>query len=123
MKRVRRQGTDAELAVRRLLTALGAHYRLNVADLPGSPDIASKRRKKAVFVHGCFWHAHATCRKHSVPRKNREYWVAKFAANVARDARKVAQLEAIGYAVMVVWQCELAAPDVLTRRLAAFWQS
>ncbi|WP_306785594.1 hypothetical protein [Chelativorans sp. ZYF759] len=58
MKRIRRRNTAPELAVRRALRRLGVHYRLQGKDLPGNPDIVNRRRKVAIFVHGCFWHRH-----------------------------------------------------------------
>jgi len=121
MKRVRRFGTEPEVTVRKILAGLGARYRINVVGLPGTPDLANKRMKKAIFVHGCFWHAHSHCKRHCVPKVSRAFWEAKFAANVERDARKVKHLEDLGFAVTVVWQCELDEPDILAKRLAAFW--
>lgn len=119
MKRVRQRGTEPELAVRRMLRSLGVQYRLNNKNLPGSPDVANRRGRWAVFVHGCYWHHHHGCRHATVPKKNRDFWVRKFADNQARDARKEAELEAMGFEVIVVWQCELKDPEALAAKLRA----
>lgn len=104
--RIRQHGTSAELTVRNLLHALGHRFRVHNRDLPGSPDIANRSRKWAVFVHGCFWHRHPGCKRTTTPSRNREFWLQKFKANVARDARVQAALRAAGYRVVVVWECE-----------------
>jgi DNA mismatch endonuclease, patch repair protein len=106
MQRVRRHGTPAEKAVAQVCRELGLHYRLNVKSLPGSPDLANKTYRWAIFVHGCFWHRHAGCSKATMPKRNAKFWREKFEANRARDARKKRQLEESGYKVVVIWQCE-----------------
>lgn len=118
MRRQRLRGTAAELAVRRCARAAGLGFRVENTGLPGSPDLANRRRRWAVFVHGCFWHAHAGCRRATVPTANRAFWLAKFDANTARDRRKSDELEALGYLVMVIWECELSDLDAVTARLA-----
>lgn len=121
MKRVRQEGTDSELALRRLLTEVGADYRLNVRDLPGKPDIANKSQKKAIFLNGCFWHFHSTCPRGRLPKRNRSFWGPKFRANRLRDQRKVSALKDAGFDVLVVWECELQMPDLLKDKLQRFW--
>ena len=121
MKRVRRQGTDIEIRVRKLLTGIGARYRLNVRDLTGSPDIANKRRKKAIFVHGCFWHFHSACPRGRVPTRNRDFWQEKLLANRTRDAEKIKSLRAITYDVMVIWECELVDEELIRKKIEMFW--
>ena len=100
-----------------MLWRMGLRYRTCVKSLPGSPDIANQRQRWAIFVHGCFWHGHAGCRLATLPKQNRAWWVEKFAANRARDARKCALLRRAGLKVLTVWQCELKSPDKLGRRL------
>jgi DNA mismatch endonuclease (patch repair protein) len=102
---VRQKGTRPELMVRGALNALGHRFRLANRDLPGSPDIANRRRRWAVFVHGCFWHRHG-CKATTTPGRNREFWEAKFARNIARDQRATVQLRELGYTVIVIWECE-----------------
>lgn len=121
MKRVRQAGTTPELVVRRMLTAMGARYRLNATGLPGRPDIVNRSRKKAVFVHGCFWHAHETCGRGRIPATNRGFWTEKFERNVERDVRKVRDLRSLGFDVLVLWECELKDEAAAAERLRAFW--
>lgn len=120
MRSVRRSGTVPEIAVRRTLHAIGARYRVNVGSLPGSPDIANRARRKAIFVHGCYWHRHPRCPRASTPNKNRDFWLEKFRANVERDRRKEKELTKAGFDVLTVWECEAGAPD-LGERLHDFW--
>ncbi len=120
MRRIRSKDTAPELAVRRLLRALGfPGYRIHRADLPGKPDIAFIRHKRAIQVHGCFWHGH-TCREGSrKPKSNLAYWLPKIERNRARDETNAAKLAAIGWSVLTVWECELQS-DQLADRLVAF---
>jgi DNA mismatch endonuclease, patch repair protein len=117
--RVRQKDTSAECAVRSLLHRLGFRFRLGGHGLPGSPDIANQRRKWAVLVHGCFWHAHRACRRASTPKRNRDFWTRKFAANRARDQRVVRELRRAGFRVAIVWECEIVEkPKMVARRLS-----
>jgi DNA mismatch endonuclease (patch repair protein) len=118
MRRVKGRDTSPELAVRKALTRLGVRYRLHRKDLPGRPDIVVGSRKFALFVHGCFWHGHDCARGARVPKQNRDYWVAKVARNRARDARDRAALEAAGWRVETLWECELKDEGALAARLA-----
>ena len=121
MKRVRQNGTSLERIVRQALSNIGARYRLNVKGLPGRPDIANKSRKKAIFVHGCFWHHHSDCGRGTIPTRNRDFWAAKLQSNIERDERKTRGLAALGYDVLVLWECDLGDPGTLERRLRKFW--
>jgi len=121
MSRVRQKGTANELIVRQTLHSIGGRFRVNRRGLPGSPDISSERRHKAIFVNGCFWHAHRGCPKATVPKSNAEFWRDKLAANVDRDARKIAELRRLQFDVLVVWECELSRFAKLRKRLNAFW--
>jgi DNA mismatch endonuclease Vsr len=93
------------------LSKLGHSYRKNVRGLPGSPDFANRRRRWAVFVHGCFWHQHPGCRRATIPKNNAEFWREKFAQNARRDEAAIRQLSNFGYAVAVIWECELDRVD------------
>lgn len=117
MRAVRRDGTPGELRVREALHRRGVRYRVNVKQLPGSPDIANKTRHFVIFVHGCFWHRHSACRRTTTPKTNRAYWGAKFKDNIARDRRNADALRRLGYHVHVVWECEALEPDLLGRRV------
>lgn len=120
MRAVKARDTAPERTVRALLRAQGYRYRLDARDLPGRPDIVLRGRRKAIFVHGCFWHGHDCARGARLPRANADYWRAKIDRNRARDAASVAALEASGWSVTVVWECALRAPDAVAARLAAF---
>ena len=119
MARVKGRDTTPERLVRKLLTGLGARYRLHRADLPGKPDIVLPGRRLAIFVHGCFWHGHDCARGARVPKANQDYWVAKIARNRNRDRQCHAKLEAAGWRVLTLWECELKALPALTARLEA----
>ena len=103
--------------MRRLLTRMGLRYRLQRRDLPGRPDLALGPRKVAVFVHGCFWHAHDCRRGARQPKQNAAYWIAKIARNRARDAAAVEALTAKGWRALIVWECELKDAASLEARL------
>ena len=118
MARVKGQNTSPELKVRKLLTAMGARYRLHRKDLPGAPDIVLPGRRLAVFVHGCFWHGHDCARGARVPKQNRDYWEAKIGRNRARDQRTQAELEAFGWTPLILWECELKDEAALRARLS-----
>lgn len=118
MKRVRRSGTPAELIVARACRALGISYRRNVRSLPGSPDLANKSRRWAIFVNGCYWHHHTSCERATMPTRNYEFWSEKFRANRRRDAAKIRQLRADGYKVVLIWECTVDDQVRLRERLS-----
>ncbi|MCX7799506.1 MAG: very short patch repair endonuclease [Fimbriimonadales bacterium] len=104
----RSKDTRPEQTLRKALWAAGLRgYRKNVRTLPGRPDVVYGRAKLAVFVHGCFWHGCPLCGRRRIPKTNRAYWEAKFQQNAERDARNLASLEAAGYRVLVLWECQL----------------
>jgi DNA mismatch endonuclease (patch repair protein) len=120
MARVRQRGTAPELLVRRAFRSAGLAYRTRNRDLPGSPDLANRSRKWAVFVHGCYWHRHNNCRLATTPKTNAPFWLSKFAHNVARDATARKALRGRGFRVLTIWQCEAEQPLRLAARLATF---
>ena len=120
MSAIRKKDTKAELVVRRLLHVMGYRFRLHRRDLPGCPDVVLPHHRAVVMVHGCFWHRHANCRHANLPRSRTEYWLPKLARNVERDKRSIAALEALGWRVLVVWECELGNLASLRDRLSTF---
>lgn len=109
MAAIRSKDTVPELALRKALHALGLRYRVNDRRLPGKPDIVFPRHRAVIFVHGCFWHRHAGCKVASTPKSNTDFWLDKFAKNVARDERSATILHTAGWRVFIVWECELGS--------------
>lgn len=123
MSKIGGKDTVPELRVRRLLHALGYRFRLHRSDLPGKPDIVLPRHRKITFVHGCFWHGHRGCPRAKLPSTNTAFWRSKIGGNVYRDQRTRRKLAALGWEVLIVWQCELANLHALTDRLFRFLQA
>lgn len=109
MAAVRSKDTRPELFIRRKLHARGYRYSLHRRDLPGKPDIVFPARKSAIFVNGCFWHGH-DCPAGALPATRREFWEAKIGQNRDRDVKNQSKLEAAGWNVLVVWECDLLQP-------------
>jgi DNA mismatch endonuclease (patch repair protein) len=108
------------MAIRRLLHSMNYRYRLHRKDLPGRPDIVFGKRRKVVFVHGCFWHRHPGCKKATSPKKRADFWKEKFARNVVRDREVTQKLKEMGWQSFVVWECETSDLVRLARRLNGF---
>lgn len=107
MRAVRSKDTSPEIIVRKWLHANGYRYRLHSKNLPGKPDIVFPSRKKLIFVHGCFWHAHKCSRGDRQPKTNVTYWKTKIKRNAARDHEHVQELNNLGWEVLTVWECEI----------------
>lgn len=107
MARIRSRDTCPEVQTRAAVHALRLRFRNHVANLPGKPDLANKKRRWAIFVHGCFWHSHRECKLASVPKSNTAYWTEKLNRNQVRDAQKIAALRARGFRVLIIWECEV----------------
>lgn len=109
MALVRGKNTKPELRVRRALHAAGLRFRLHSAKLPGKPDIILPSRRIAVFVHGCFWHRHPDpdCKRARLPKSRLDFWIPKLEANRDRDIQNEVALRQLGWAVWVIWECEL----------------
>ena len=122
MALVRSRDTKPEMRVRRALHAAGLRYRLHDRRLPGSPDLVFPSRRVALFVHGCFWHRHMGCSAARLPKSRLEFWESKLSGNVSRDKRQHVALEAAGWTVLVVWECETrntAALSALAQKILA----
>ena len=107
MSRISGRNTAPEIRMRSLLHRAGFRFRLHAAGLPGKPDIVLRRYKTVVFVHGCFWHRHGGCRKATTPSTRQDFWQSKFNATIERDRRNTFELNAMGWRVITVWECEL----------------
>jgi len=107
MSHNRAKNTGPELSLRHALWRQGFRYVVNDKRLPGRPDIVLPKYRTAVFVHGCFWHGHKDCKNYTVPKTNTEFWVAKVARNQERDQEVWRKLEAKGWNVIIVWECQL----------------
>jgi DNA mismatch endonuclease Vsr len=120
MSRIRKTGSKPEVRVRQLAHRLGYRFRINLRSLPGTPDIVFPGRRKAIFVHGCFWHQHEGCRHANKPRTRPDYWLPKLARNVDRDTRVSGSLRELGWSVLVIWECEIKDCASLALRLKEF---
>lgn len=120
MARVKGKNSKPEITVRRLAHRLGYRFRLHRKDLPGTPDLVFPRFRKVIFVHGCFWHRHPGCARTTSPKTRIAYWAEKFERNIERDSTKQRLLRALGWRILVVWECETFDLERLTKRLAAF---
>lgn len=105
--------TKPEQKLRRALWRQGFRYRVNDKRLPGKPDIVLPKYRTVVFVHGCFWHGHKECKYYTVPETNTEFWIAKVARNQERDQEVWRKLEAKGWYVIIVWECQLKKTNLL----------
>lgn len=123
MARIRAKDTRPEIVVRRAAHALGLRFRLHRSDLPGSPDLVFPGRKRALFVHGCYWHRHSGCRLAYTPKSNTAFWQAKFDRNVARDTEVIAALRAAGWQADIIWECETRRPETIPGRLRSLLYS
>ena len=119
MSRVKNKNTKPEVQVRSMLHRMGYRFRLHRRDLAGAPDIVLPRHRKAVFVHGCFWHNH-DCPRGKRPRTRTEFWNAKLDANIERDRANQEALEEKGWRVLTLWECEVKDPDYIQEKLRHF---
>jgi DNA mismatch endonuclease Vsr len=121
MRKIRDRDTGPERRVRSMLHQAGYRFRKHAAELPGKPDVVFKARRKAIFVHGCFWHHHSECRAGSLPRTRTDYWQQKLERTVTRDKRNISALESQGWQVLVIWECDLRdRPEKVKSKLHTF---
>jgi DNA mismatch endonuclease (patch repair protein) len=107
MSKIRSKNTKPELTLRKALFARGFRYRTNVSNLPGKPDIVLPKYKTVIFLHGCFWHRHENCKYAGMPKTNTKFWVDKITSNAERDSVNFQKLTALGWNVVIVWECEI----------------
>ncbi|HEX2973233.1 MAG TPA: very short patch repair endonuclease [Tepidisphaeraceae bacterium] len=122
MRRIKSKGMKPELLVRQIAHSMGYRYRLHRKELPGRPDLVFGPKRKVIFVHGCFWHAHddPRCPDRREVKSNQGYWGPKITGNKERDARQRAALEAAGWKVLTIWECETRDTEALKSRLRQF---
>ena len=113
MSAIKGKNSLPEMVVRKALFAMGHRFRVHRRDLPGTPDIAMPGRKIAIFVHGCFWHAHQGCKYAKTPSTRTEFWTTKLQGNVERDRRTADKLAEMGWRVLNVWECSTRNPEAV----------
>ena len=120
MAAIRGRDTKPEMLVRRLLHRLGYRFRVGQRQFGWRPDVLFSARKKAIFIHGCFWHGHQPCSTWRPPKTRSKIWESKLTKNRERDLRTVADFDRQGWATLVLWECELRSVDLVTQRLVEF---
>jgi len=120
MRHIRSQNTSPEMVVRRWVHGMGFRYRLHVAKLPGKPDLVFSALKKIIEVRGCFWHQHGKCIDSHIPKSRLEYWRPKLERNQRRDTENLYSLKALGFRVLVIWECEVRNEQRLISKLRRF---
>lgn len=121
MSRILSKNTGIEKKVRKMLTAMGYHYRLHVKGLPGKPDIVLRKYNAVIFVHGCFWHLHSRCRDGTIPKTRSQYWREKLINNKKRDRKHIHKLRYQGWKVLRLWECEIERyPEKVIKKLQKF---
>lgn len=125
MSRVRGKDTKPEMIIRRIVHRLGYRYRLHSRHLPGKPDLVFPGRRKAIFVHGCYWHRHQdpTCKLARLPKSRLDFWIPKLEANRRRDEENTTKLNASGWKVLEVWECQIKQKEKLVDSIRNFLES
>ncbi len=122
MRAVKVKDTAPELLVRKLIYSLGYRYRLHGSHLPGKPDIYFSQKKKAIFVHSCFWHGHTCKRGNRVPSTNKGYWLNKIEKNKIRDNNALKLLSEDGWSILIIWECDLKEIE-LSKQVISFLEN
>ena len=117
MSRIHSKGTNPEVIVRKVLTRLGWHYRLHARKLPGKPDVIISKAGTIIFINGCFWHQHKGCKRQTIPKANKKYWLPKLKRNIQKQKEDVRKLRKDGWKVNIIWECETKDETRLTKKL------
>lgn len=117
MSKIKAKNTKPEIFIRKFLFSLGFRYRVNYSGLPGKPDIVFPKRKKVIFIHGCFWHRHNCLSGEKKPRTNKDYWIPKLERNKERDIEIEKKLIGDGWKLIVIWECEIKKTETVHRIL------
>ncbi|MFQ5672897.1 MAG: very short patch repair endonuclease [Nitrospinales bacterium] len=120
MSRIRAKDTKPEIVVRRMTHGLGFRFRLHSRKLPGCPDLVFSRRRKVIFVHGCFWHRHKKCCNDRPPKTKLDFWLPKLNGNRKRDVKNQIQLRKMGWDFLIIWECELKNKEKLSKRIVDY---
>ena len=120
MSRVRSKDTKPEMLVRSVVHGMGYRYKLHAGKLPGKPDLVFPRLGKVIFIHGCFWHRHGTCKNTRWPKSKMVFWGPKLEENHRRDVTIQRKLRRLGWRVMVVWECRLKHLEAVTDKIQRF---
>lgn len=123
MAAIKWKDTKPEMIVRKYLFSRGLRYRVQVRKLPGRPDIVLPKYKTVILVNGCFWHGHENCSQFRLPKSNIEFWKNKIEGNIARDRRNEAELKALGWRVIRVWECDIKTITKRTETLESLFRS
>jgi DNA mismatch endonuclease, patch repair protein len=123
MRAVHAKNTGLELIVRGIAHRLGLRYRLHRRDLPGRPDLTFPKWKTIIFVNGCFWHQHPGCKKATIPVTNRAFWQEKLRRNAERDHQTIERLMALGWRVLVIWECQIRDSNLVAKILSRYFRS
>ena len=120
MAAIRNRDTKPELVVRSLLHSMRYRFRLHSKKLPGHPDIVLRKYNTVIFVHGCFWHCHECKQGSVIPKTRPDFWAAKRNGTVERDKKNIAALQETGWQVIVIWECQTLAAELLQSTLASY---
>lgn len=123
MSAIKGKNTKPEMVIRSLVHKMGYRYRLHRKDLPGKPDMVFPKRKKVIFVHGCFWHIHSCQYGQVKPKTNADFWEQKRQSNVTRDIQNLEKLEQLGWQVFTIWECEVKDTDLLRKKITEFLEA
>lgn len=120
MAAIKSKNTKPEMVVRKLVHSLGFRYRLHRKDLPGTPDLVFISKRKAIFVHGCYWHMHNCRYGRVVPKTNAEFWKRKRTSNIDRDKKNRRLLRNMGWKCLIIWECQLKNREKLQKKIFDF---
>ena len=118
MSGIKGKNTKPEIAFRKILHSRGFRFRLHNKDLPGKPDLVLSRYKAVIFIHGCFWHGHESCRLFRIPKSRSEFWGEKITGNIARDKSQLVLLQDNGWRILIVWECSVKGKPHLVIKAA-----
>ena len=123
MSLVKGRGTKPERCVREILKKLGYRYRLQYSKLPGKPDFAFPGRRKAIWVHGCFWHRHENCSLARLPKGRQDFWIPKLEGNKRRDLKQQESVQKMGWLLLIIWECELRNLTSVENKIIKFLEN